>query len=296
MNKLFKGIMPAMITPVFEDGTLNRAAAEKIMAHEMKSGIQGFYVNGATGEGLFLSEKTRMEMIECAKETVGGKGVLINHVGAVDSQAAIRLAKHAGEIKADAISSLVPNYINKYTTEQILDYYKRISDASGLPVLVYCTNLVGADPFGFMEKAIKVDGVIGCKYTMFDYYSMHRIVELNDGDINVINGPDEMLICGLTMGADGGIGSTYNVMPERYVQMYKAFTEGDFEKARRLQFGINKVISVILKHGCIPTIKEILNIEGFNAGNVVDPVKKFDEAERKELIEDLVNAGYPING
>ena len=56
MNKLFKGIMPAMITPIFEDGTLNRAAAEKIMAHEMKSGIRGFYVNGATGEGLFLSE------------------------------------------------------------------------------------------------------------------------------------------------------------------------------------------------------------------------------------------------
>ena len=294
MNKLFKGIMPAMITPVFEDGTLNRAAAEKIMAHEMKSGIQGFYVNGATGEGLFLSEKTRMEMIECAKETVGDKGVLINHVGAVDAQAAIRLAKHAGEIKVNAISSLVPNYINKYTTEQILDYYKRISDASGLHVLVYCTNLVGADPFGFMQKAIKVDGVIGCKYTMFDYYSMHRIVELNKGDINVINGPDEMLILGLTMGADGGIGSTYNVMPEKYVALYKAFTGGEFEKARQMQFEINKVINVILKHECIPAIKEILTIKGLDAGNVVYPGKRFTDEERKALISDLADAGYQI--
>ena len=61
---------------------------------------------------------------------------------------------------------------------------------------------------------------------------MHRITKLNGGDINVINGPDEMLICGLTMGADGGIGSTYNVIPAWYCALYEAFRRGDFAAAR----------------------------------------------------------------
>lgn len=51
---------------------------------------------------------------------------------------------------------------------------------------------------------------------------MRRVIELNTGDINVINGPDEMLICGLTMGADAGIGSIYNIMPEKFVKLYGA--------------------------------------------------------------------------
>lgn len=290
-NKLFTGIMPALITPFDEEGRLKEDSSRRIIRKELESGINGFYVNGATGEGLFLSEETRRRQAEIAVEECKGRGKVINHVGAVDAQAALRLARHSARIGCDAISSLVPNYIAKYDDEQILDYYKRLSDASGLPVLVYCTGLVGNDPYSFMEKAIKVDGLIGCKYTMFDYYSMHRILDLNDGNINVINGPDEMLILGLTMGADGGIGSTYNLMPDRYVKLYDAFRAGDFETARQTQFGINKIISVLLAHSCIASIKEVFNVLGYDAGSLAYPGKVFSKEERQALIDELKAAG-----
>ena len=147
---------------------------------------------------------------------------------------------------------------------------------------------------GIMAQAMEVEGVIGCKFTLSDYYSMQRITELNGGDINVINGPDEMLICGLTMGADGGIGSTYNLMPEQYLSLYKAFTEGLFEEARRIQFGINKVISVLLKHGCIASIKQVFTFMGMDAGSVAYPGKVFDETESAQLISELRQAGLAI--
>ena len=293
-NKLFKGIMPAMITPFDDAGNLKAASARKIMEHELDMGVKGFYVNGATGEGLYLPEKTRMEMIETAMEVCKGRGAVINHIGAVDANSAIRLAKHAGELGCDAISSLVPNYVVSHTTDQVLDYYKRISDASGLPVLVYCTSLLNDSPYEFMKKAINMGNVIGLKYTMPNYYNMQQITLLNGGDINVINGPDESLICGLTMGADGGIGSTYNLMGAWYVELYDAFTAGDFQKAREMQFKINKVITVLLKHSCIAAIKEAFNIMGFDAGNISYPGKRFTAEQRAEFIADMNEAGFKL--
>ena len=293
-NKRFSGIMPAMVTPFDENGALMAGSARRMMQRALDAGVTGFYVNGATGEGLFISEKTRMEMAETAVETCRGKGRIINHVGAVDALSAIRLAKHAGQIDCDAISSLVPNYINTYSDEQVLDYYKRLSDASGLPVLVYCTGLVNGDPYEFMKKAIQVDGIIGLKYTMFNYYNMHRICGLNGGDINVINGPDEMLICGLTMGADGGIGSTYNLMPDWFVELYNAYRVGDFAHAQETQFRINRVIEVILKYGCIPAIKEVYTAMGYEAGNVAYPGKRYSDDEKALLIRDMKAAGFKM--
>ena len=294
MNKLFTGIMPAMITPIDAAGRLKAQSAEAIMKLELDAGVNGFYVNGATGEGLFLSEATRREMIETAVAVTGGRAKIINHVGAVDTQQALRLAKHSAEVGCDAISSLVPNYVTSYTTDQILDYYKRLHEESGLPVLVYCTSLVGSAPFEFMKRAIEVEGLIGCKFTLSDYYSMHRITELNSGDINVINGPDEMLICGLTMGADGGIGSTYNLMPDRFLNLYKAFREGRFEDARQIQFGINKIICVLLAHGCIAAIKEVFDRMGLDAGSVAYPGKVFDKSESDVLLSELRQNGLEI--
>ena len=293
-NKLFTGIMPALITPIEEDGALRASSAQRIMEYELSEGAKGFYINGNTGEGLFLSEKTRRELAELAVAVNRGRGVVINHVGAVDALSALRLARHSGEIGCNAISSMVPNYVATYTDDQILDYYKRLADASSLPVLVYCTGLLKGNPVDFMEKAIKIDGVVGVKYTMTNYYDMHRITELNGGDINVINGPDEMLICGLTMGADGGIGSTYNLMTRRYCDLYAAFMAGEFQKAREIQFGINRIVAVLLRHGCIPAIKEALTLKGFDAGHVAYPGKRFDAEERRQLAEELRAAGCEI--
>lgn len=293
-NKLFSGIMPALITPFDDNGALMEEAARSIIAHELKMGVKGFYINGATGEGLYLPENTRMQLAETAVDMCKDKGVIINHVGAIDPASALRLARHAGEAGCSAISSLVPNYVNTFTAEQVLDYYKRISDASGLPVLVYCTGLLKDSPFEFMQKAIKTGNVIGLKYTMPNYYNMQQITQLNGGDINVINGPDETLICGLMMGADGGIGSTYNLMGAWYVELYDAFRAGDFQKAREMQFRINKVITVLLKHDCIAAIKECMNIMGFDAGSVAYPGKRFSSEQRAALAADMNAAGFQI--
>lgn len=294
-NKLFTGVMPAFPTFVDENSAFLPKAAEKVIDLEMPSGIKGFYVNGATGEGPVLPEKTRMENIELCTAKLKGRGVVINHVGAADTQEAFRLAKHAGQIGCDAISSVLPYFFFKYDVDDVLDYFKRLADISGLPVLLYANGLMTIDPLSFMRKAINIDGVIGLKYTMFDYYTMHRICELNGGDINVINGPDEMLLCGLAMGADGGIGSTYNIMPTRYVAIYEAMKRGDLETAKKVQYSVNRVIEVLHVYDCISAIKAVFELKGIDCGSRAYPFRELTAEQKKDLKADLAKAGLDID-
>lgn len=291
MNKRFSGIMPALITPIREDGTLNRTAAEAVIDWELSHPIRGFYINGSTGEGPVLSEKTRREMAETAVSRVRGRGWIINHIGAPDTQSALRLARHAGEIGCDAVSSVLPNFYFKYTTPQILDYYRRVADVSGLPVLVYATGLLDGSPYEFMRQVMEIPGVIGVKYTIYNYYEMHRICELNGGDVNVINGPDEMLLCGLAMGADGGIGTTYNVMPEWFCALYDAFRAGDFAAAQAMQFRINRVVEILLRYSVISSTKETFRFRGIDAGDAAYPARRYTKEESEALRRELTAAG-----
>ena len=294
-NKLFCGILPALVTPADEDGNLLKDAAEKIIRSELESGIAGFYVNGGTGEGPVLPEKTRTEMAETVAACAGGKVKLIDHIGAPDIQAALRLAKHAGKAGFDAVSSVLPNFYFSYTVPQILDYFRRIADVSGLPVIVYANGLTNCDPVDFMDRAMRIDGVAGVKFTNYDYYAMHRICGLNGGDINVLNGPDETLLCGLVMGADGGIGTTYNIMPDWFCSLYAAYRAGDLEEARSYQFRINRVIDIIRAKGpSIPLVKEVFRLRGIDCGHAVYPARRYTAEESAELGRLLSDAGIRI--
>ena len=144
-----------------------------------------------------------------------------------------------------------------------------------------------ADIVPMISRLLELDTVIGLKFTRFNYYEMHRIVELNGGDVNVINGPDEMLICGLTMGADAGIGSTYNVMPGEFVKLFNSFKSGDLAAAQAQQFKINHAIEIMLKHSLFPALKHMLTVQGFDVGEPVFPTKRFTPEEAEALMKDL---------
>lgn len=287
-NKLFHGVMPALITPINDDGSIREAAARQLIESHIAKGVTGFYICGATGEGPVMSEESRMRMAEIAVDQVKGRVAVINHVGACDAMSAVRLAKHAERIGCDAISSVPPTFFYGHEENEIFNYYKALSDACAKPLLVYATGMFKqADIVPVIKRLLSLDTVIGLKFTRFNYYEMHRIVELNGGDVNVINGPDEMLICGLTMGADAGIGSTYNVMPGEFVKLYSSFASGDLAAAQAQQFKINHAIEIMLKHSLFPALKHMLTVQGFDVGYPVFPAKRFTPDEEAALMRDL---------
>ncbi len=286
-NILFSGIMPALVSCIDENEKVRENDMRRLMNRHIKEGVTGFYLTGATGEGPVLQKETRKRIAEIAADEAAGRSKLIVHVGSIDLKSAAELAGHAAKIGADAISS-VPPFFFGYGEPQIADYYRALSDASGLPLLMYASPLAGVNiTWDMVERLMNIPTMIGLKWTNFDYFTMHRIKSLFGGNINVINGPDECLLCGLVMGADGGIGSTYNVMPKLIVSIYDNFKAGRIKEAQAAQFKANKLIEILLKFGVVCGIKDMLSMTGYDCGYQVYPQKRFtseeQEAFRKEL-------------
>lgn len=291
-NVKFTGVMSAFVSCIDENENVNEQAMRKLMQWHLKEGLSGFYLTGGTGEGPVLQKETRMEIAEIARDEVKNGASLIAHVGAIDLTTAVELARHAGQIGLDAISS-VPPFFFEYGEREIADYYKALSDASGLPILMYASPMSGIEiTWDMVDRLMDVPNMIGLKWTSYDYFTMHRIKELRGGNINVINGPDECLLCGLAMGADGGIGATYNVMPRLFSQIYNSFRAGDLDTARAVQYKANKLIAILLKFGVVCGVKDILTMLGYDCGYQVYPQKRLTDEERAAFRAELETIHY----
>lgn len=293
---LFKGVKSALVSCTDENGKVYEDSMRKLMDWNVEAGLNGFYICGGTGEGPVLQKETRKEIAEIAVDEAKKLGVpIINHVGAIDLKTAVELAEHAAEVGCDAVSS-VPPFFFKYKEDQICDYYKAIADASGLPVLMYASPLAGTEITPKMVDHFmkKIPNLIGLKWTSPNYYTMHEIACLNGGNINVINGPDETLVLGLLMGAQGGIGSTYNIQPKVFREIYDKFTAGDVLGAREAQFKANKLLAFILSfgEGAREPVKVILEELGFKTGDVVYPSRALTGEERERLRKGLKELNY----
>ncbi len=301
MSKIrFTGIMPAMLTPLDEKGVVKAATVKTMVDYFLGVGCAGFYVGGSTGEGVVLSVAQRKALAEAAVEATSGRGKVIIHTGSINPDDAMELTRHATAIGADGVSSVLPCFYYNFNMEEVCDYYKRMADNTSLPVVVYAmvATLGGTDVNKMVERLIAVDNIVGAKDTRANYYKMLALKQINGGDINIINGPDESLICGLTVGADGGIGSTYNVMPEWFVELYKRFQAGDLAGARQVQVRINKVIDVLLSWAdgdLMRALKAHMNLRGFDMGVPAYPARPFTGEKLASFKAAMEGAGitYP---
>lgn len=301
-NIRFNGILPALVTPLDGDGRVRRNAVRPLTDYMLDMGADGFYICGSTGEGPVLSRFARMDMAEATVLAVRDRLTdsqhlpwVIVHVGAPNPDDAFALAKHAESVGADAVSSLAPSFYFQYNDDEMVEYYKRLADTTELPILVYCTpQLKTPDLRAFFERIMEIPGIIGLKYTVRDYFPLSRIREINGGDINLINGPDETLLAGLAMGAHGGIGTTYNVMPEKFARLYREFRQGDLKSARATQGEINRIIDAMLRfdHNVVNTTKAMLRLMGFDTGSAVYPARDFSEEEMARLEDVMTEAGF----
>ena len=291
----FKGIMPALITPLNEDGkTVNEESARGLIEYLINQGADGFYVLGSTGEGLVLDEYERMKMLEISVDQVKGRKPIICHTAAMNFSEAVRLSKHAEKVGADALSAIPPIFFH-YRDEDIYNYYKSLAGSTNLPFVMYNhPSANGGMSAETVAKIFEIDNITGVKWTVNNYYEMMRLKDITNGEINIINGPDEMLVSGLAAGADAGIGTTYNVMLPQYLKIYKYFTEGNVEEARKIQYKVNRVIKCMAKNEVISAVKSMCSLLGFPAGEATYPLRNMQGDGISELQSELSELGWPF--
>ena len=289
MNK-FKGVYAALMTPFQTNGAVDYEALKVLADHCIDAGLTGLYVGGSTGEGFLLTEEERMQVFRTVGKHLGGKCNLFAHVGAISTDSAIRMAKVAQDSGFDAVSAVAPFYYS-FPLEAIKTYYSDIMSATDLPMIMY--NFPNAGGFNGMLDVVNAfihnEKLLGIKHTSQNLFELEQFKHL-ERDLTVFNGFDEMLVAGPSMGADGGIGSTYNFMPKIILDIYNSFNNGDISAAQKAQEKANRIIADMIPYGVFQMEKEILNQLGVPVGECRKPflpLSKEGKAKAKEIAEML---------
>ena len=296
-NVKFEGIIPAFVTPFNEDNkTINVESAKKLIDLHLEQGANGFYILGGTGEGLVMAREEREAMCEIAVKYVNGRKPVINHVGAKNMEETVALAKHAEKVGADAVASVPPSFFY-YREDDLFNYYKKLAESVSIPVIIYYHPAAQKDMSAkLIAKIFEIDNVTGVKWSSNNFFELMKLKDMTHGEMNIINGPDELLVSGLAAGADAGIGSTYNVMLPEFVKIYEHFKKGELDKALEMQLKVNRVISAMIAQSVVPAVKHAVNLMGINVGTATYPLNQItDEKTVKEYEAALKEAGWPFN-
>ena len=255
-----RGVMAALLTPFDGQQKLDQDSLRRLVRFNLNQGIDGLYVGGSTGEAFVQTSAERQQVLEIVAEEAQGKMTLIAHVGCVSTLESQQLAQAAAGYGYDAVSAVTPFYYPFSFEEHCAHYQAIIDSANGLPMVVYNIPVLSGvkltlDQIGTL---VTLPGVGALKQTSGDLYQMEQI-RRSHPDLVLYNGFDEIFASGLVAGADGGIGSTYNIMGWRYKGIVKALQTGDIAQAQRLQAECNKVIDLLIKTGVFRGLKTVLH-------------------------------------
>ena len=291
MKKNFVGIMPAIFSVYDENMNVIKPTVRKMVDYQLKNGCTGFYVGGNTGECTVLPAKTRKQMLEAVIEANEGRGTVMAHIGAGHFDETMDLLEHANSLEGvDAVASLPPSLTGYYKMPNTVDYYRTLAEKSKTPVFAYITGVLNGSPLDFANQVASIPNIAGIKLTIPDYFTFGRVCAAHP-EMNILNGPDETMVCGLSMGADGAIGTTYNFVPRLAVGIYEAFLAGKMDEAREKQQKLQSIIGAALGNG-ISYWKAIMTIMGYDMGATVFPGKNPTAAEVAELEAKLKALGF----
>ena len=271
------GVIPAFYACYDAEGNVSEERTRKLARHLVNKGVKGLYVGGSSGECIYLEKEERMKTLEAVMAEVKGECTIIAHIACNNTRESCQLAAHAEQLGVDAIASIPPIYF-RLPDHAIAAYWNAMSAAApNTDFIIYnIPQLAGvALSMGLLKEMRKNPRVVGVKNSSMPTQDIQMFkAELGENGV-VFNGPDEQFVAGRAIGADGGIGGTYGVMPELFLKMDQLIRQGKYEEARPIQYAANEIIYALCacKGSMYGAIKKVLEIrEGLQLGGVRSPM------------------------
>lgn len=280
----FSGVFVAMNSCYGDHGEISTEVVRKYTRFLMDKGVNGLYVCGSTGEGLIQSISERKKVLEAVIAENQGQITIIAHIGAINTNDSVELAKHAEQVGADAISAVPPFYYG-YSNKAVKEHWVKIMDSTELPFIIYHIPSTTGFHLGpeLFQQMLAHPKMAGVKITTASTYELQQFRALGGEDLLLFNGPDEQFLAGRVMGANAGIGGTYGVMPELFLKIERSYLEGRLEEAQRFQYAVNEIVSRLLKLPIYGALKEILKLRGIDCGGVRAPLERVTAEHRSEV-------------
>ena len=284
----YHGVIPAFYACYEDDGAVSVERTRQLACYLVNKGVKGLYVGGSSGECIYLEKEERMTILEAVMAEVKGECTIIAHVACNNTHESCQLASHAESLGVDAIASIPPIYFH-LPDHAIAAYWNAISAAApDTDFIIYnIPQLAGvALSVGLLREMRRNPRVIGVKNSSMPTQDI-QIFKAELGDAGVVfNGPDEQFVAGRAIGAQGGIGGTYAVMPELFVKMDELIRAGRMEEACKIQYEINGIICALCAcHGNLYAVmKKVMELrEGLHLGSVRAPLPGVIESDLPQI-------------
>ncbi len=294
MNEKFFGIIPPLITCFDEKGNFNETAQREVVQFLLPK-VNGFYPVGTYGSGPLLTVDERKKVAEVIVDEVNGKIPVIIHVGAVNTQQAVELAKHAQATGADAIGAIPPYYYS-YPESDLLEYFRAILAAVDIPVFAYNNPGLSNNPLSpNLINTLAKEGLYGIKDSSFDMITFSNFV--NNVDVkgfHFIIGTEAIAAAAMGAGAQGVISGLANAWPEIMGDLWISLESNDMQKSGKLQLKVLKARALLKLAPTLVVCYEILRMRGVNPGQPRLPYHLLDDETREKIRGSLKELGLAI--
>lgn len=285
-----KGIIPAILTPMNEDESVNTDVLRQQIDRLIEGGVHGLFPFGTNGEGYILSEKEKIEVLEATIDRVNGRVPVYAGTGCISTADTIRMSKKAEELGADILSIITPSFAMA-SQKELYDHYVEIAKHVDLPIVLYNIPARTGNkllPETVAKLAKDVDVIMGVKDSSGDWDNLKAYITVTrdlDKDFRVLSGNDSLILPCLKEGGAGGIAGCANVYPYVLSSIYDLFLEGKMEEAQEAQDSI-ATLRAVFRYGNPNTIvKTAVALLGYNVGKCRAPFNQVPE----EGIEALKN-------
>lgn len=289
-----KGIIPAVITPLTDDGKFNEKAMRKLLNYLIEGGVHGLFVVGTTGEFYGLTPEEKRNIFEVTIDETKGRVPVYAGTNGITTRETVMLTQIAEECKVDAVSILTPMFVTP-TQDQLIKHYETIAENTSLPVIMYNNppkTSVSLTP-ATVVKLAEVPNIVGIKDSCGDLTVTAEYIRLTQhmSDFSVLMGRDTLIYGALCYGATGSIASCANVAPRLCVDIYEKFIAGDLKGSLKAQFTLAP-LRIAFTLGTFPAvIKESLDLLGIEAGPCMEPAGPMTSDERAKLKKVLIDMG-----
>ncbi len=235
----FGELLTAMITPFFEDGTVDHDRAARLARYLVEGGNDALVVTGTTGESPTLTDGEKMALYATIVDAVGGKAKVIAGTGTYDTHHSIELSVRAAELGVDGLMAVTP-YYSKPPQNGLLAHFRAIADSTDLPLIVYnvpgrTSRLIEAET---LAELAEHPSIVATKDAVDDLAYTEKAISLLPEGFLVYAGTDKFTLPMMELGGIGVISVASHFATPQIRQMIDAFCKGDMDEARRLHEGL----------------------------------------------------------
>src|SRR6266849_1660620 len=284
----FAGVFAALTTPYASDGSVSLAHLKHNIEKYNRTGLKGYVVLGSTGEAVLLSRAEMERILAVAKESTAKEKLLIAGAGAESTAETIERSKLAGAAGYHAVLVKTPSYYKPlYKPDVLIAHFRRVADASPVPVLLYSIPQYTGIALDASEVAAPAEhpNIIGIKDSSGHVQRIGEMVAATPASFQVLTGSAGVLLPSLTVGAKGAILALACALPEKCAELYELTRRGQLETARELQKGLLRASKLIVSELGIAGVKFVMDQRGYHGGAPRLPLLPLTDAAQRRVLE-----------